>query len=252
MNLSQENAFLETDNESLQQEINSLTEQNKQNVLEKSRLEESIKELKETISQQQVMASKKTIDVESETSPKEKEEEEEEDEVFVYPADKEEEEDEEEEDEEEEEVFVYRGRDAVITEEEPIQQQEKLVDDVRTVPVDNSESIEKQIQARENKLKEYYEHQIGQLREKIQMTDSKVVRYADLYGAYKEKLMSAEQTKLGLFDEISRLTKEIGHAEDALTTTEVNYQKQVDAMTEYITRLQEELEAYKRRNYNQR
>ncbi|KAI7867485.1 uncharacterized protein EV154DRAFT_432396, partial [Mucor mucedo] len=154
--------------------------------------------------------------------------EEEDEEVFVYPKQEKLPKVEEEEDEDEE-VFVYRGMDAVDTPSTA----------TPTPPLTSKQYDEKDVLLREEKLKVYYEHQINNLTEKIQMTDSKAVRFASMYKSMKERLAKEEKDKQMMVAEIEKLNKNIKNVQDMLATTESNYQRQVDTMTEFITSLQE-------------
>ncbi|ORE08404.1 hypothetical protein BCV72DRAFT_248860 [Rhizopus microsporus var. microsporus] len=129
-------------------------------------------------------------------------------EKFIYPT---------KEEEEEEEVFVYTGMDA------PPAAKEEKEDEIAI-------------------LKTFYEQKINNLSEKLQMTDSKALRFANMYKMMKERLASEEKEKQQMFTEIEKLNKELKHVQDLLATTESNYQKQIDAMTEYITNLQQSAE----------
>ncbi|CAO3694090.1 unnamed protein product [Rhizopus microsporus] len=131
-----------------------------------------------------------------------------EEEKFIYPT---------KEEEEEEEVFVYTGMDA------PPSAKEEKEDEIAS-------------------LKTFYEQKINNLSEKLQMTDSKALRFANMYKMTKERLASEEKEKQLMFTEIEKLNKELKHVQDLLATTESNYQKQIDAMTEYITNLQQNAE----------
>jgi hypothetical protein len=166
-----------------------------------------------------------------------KEDEEEDEEVFVYPTTTKEVdipkaavEDEEEEDEE---VFVYRGMDAVPS------------PPATTTTTDPP--LQEDISAREGKLKSYYEHQVNNLTEKIQMTDSKALRFSSMYKSMKDRLIAEEKEKNLMLVEIERLNNELKKYQDLLTTTESNYQTQVDTMTEFISQLQQNLEDQQRR-----
>ncbi|KAG2202568.1 hypothetical protein INT47_012562 [Mucor saturninus] len=154
--------------------------------------------------------------------------EEEDEEVFVYPKQEKLPKVEEDEDEDEE-VFVYRGMDAVDTPSTA----------TPTPPLTSKQYDEKDVLLREEKLKVYYEHQVNNLTEKIQMTDSKAVRFASMYKSMKERLAKEEKDKQMMVAEIEKLNKNIKNVQDMLATTESNYQRQVDTMTEFITSLQE-------------
>lgn len=98
---------------------------------------------------------------------------------------------------------------------------------------------EKDVLIREEKLKSFYEYQVNNLTEKIQMTDSKAVRFASMYKSLKERLVKEEKDKQMMVAEIEKLNKNIKNVQDMLATTESNYQRQVDTMTEFISSLQE-------------
>ncbi|KAI8639864.1 hypothetical protein BD408DRAFT_445619 [Parasitella parasitica] len=166
-------------------------------------------------------------------------EQEQEEEAFVYPNNPTNEQ-KAKEDEEDEEVFVYRGLDAVPSASPPAP--EKLYS-------------EEDILKREARMKSHYEQQLGQLTEKIQMTDSKALRFAAMYKALKDRLALEDKEKQMMVTEIERLNKEVKNVQDLLATTESNYQKQVDAMTEFISSIQEHQEEQSRpqrrsNNYN--
>lgn len=108
-----------------------------------------------------------------------------------------------------------------------------------TPPLTSKQFDEKDVLIREEKLKSYYEHQVNNLTEKIQMTDSKAVRFASMYKSLKERLVKEEKEKQMMVAEIEKLNKNIKNVQDMLATTESNYQRQVDTMTEFISSLQE-------------
>ncbi|CEP14132.1 hypothetical protein [Parasitella parasitica] len=245
-NLEAVNKNLENENAQLQKELE----------LQRSNLESIQKELHDT---KELTRSKDTLDKEIQvdyvaTADKvdvpigetpqntenetEKKEEKEVHEVFVYPNNPTNEQKAKE--EEDEEVFVYRGMDAVPA----------------TSP-SAPEKIysEEDILKREAKMKAYYEQQLGQLTEKIQMTDSKALRFASMYTTLKDRLIQEDKERQMMVTEIERLNKEVKNVQDLLATTESNYQKQVDSMTEFISSLQESQEEQSRpqrrsNNYN--
>lgn len=183
---------------------------------------------------------KHTLDKEIQVDAvKEEEEEEDDDEVFVYPKTEEKAETSPApvvEEEEEEEVFVYRGMDAVI-------------DTPATTPLNTHHNEEENVSAREEKLKAYYEQQVNNLTEKIQISDSKAVRFASMYKAMKERLVKEDKEKQMMLAEIEKLNKDIKNVQDLLATTESNYQKQVDTMTEFISSLQQNAEDQQRNQH---
>ncbi|KAI7902735.1 uncharacterized protein BX663DRAFT_486539 [Cokeromyces recurvatus] len=208
--------------EKIQEQTKKINDLNLNNsyFLKKLNTEQALQELKDT---KETYNKRKMFDKETQVGLDVKDEEE--DTTFVYPieeksirienTDKKVDRKEEEE-EEEEDVFVYRGRDAVI--------------------VENNED---DISIREEKLKLYYEQKLKNLTDKIQMTDSKAVRFAEMYKSLKERLVKEDKEKERMTSEIERLNKEVKNVKDMLTTTEINYQKQVDTMTEFITSLQQ-------------
>jgi hypothetical protein len=208
---------------------------------------QELKNIKEASTSKSAQDKEIQVELANSTSVQEEEEEEEEDEdVFVYPSEdvkesipepiKEEEEEDEDEDEEET-VFVYRGKDAVTT----------ITEDESNTKQYN----ERDLQQREATLKSYYEPQISNLTEKVQMTDSKALRFAKLYKSLKDKVIEDDKEndkqKKEMHMEIDRLNKEVTKVQDLLTTTETNYRNQVDAMTEFISQLQEEIEQLKQK-----
>lgn len=191
----------------------------------------------------------KEIQVELIDSKTVEDDEEEDDDVFVYPKATNEDnqvsipepvKEELEEEDDDEEVFVYRGMDAVTPATEPITA-DTISDETNTKQYDEND-----LQQREDKLKSYYEHQINNLTEKIQMTDSKAFRFAQMYKSLKDKILEEDKEKdiqtQKLLAEIERLNKDVVRAQDLLTTTETNYRQQVDTMTEFISQLQEKAE----------
>lgn len=139
----------------------------------------------------------------------EKTEDEGDEEVFIYPKKAENE-------EEDEEAFVYTGVDALPTSAEK--------------DLGNQDAI--------LELKTSYEKQVNELTEKLQMSDSKALRLENMYKNAENQLASKEQLNQSMKLEIEKLNKKVKHVEDMMATTETNYQKQVDAMTELITTLQ--------------
>lgn len=169
---------------------------------------------------------------------------EEDEEVFIYP--KTEEPQVKEEEEEEEEVFVYRGMDAVIETPSIVPSKDTTVRDTQENGI-----TEKDVQAREEKLKACYEQQLDILTQKIQLTDSKAVRFASMYKSMKERLIKEDKEKQMMLAEIEKLNRDIKNVQDLLATTESNYQKQVDTMTEFISSLQQNAEEQQRQQHRQ-
>lgn len=176
-----------------------------------------------------------------------------EEEVFVYPnnsTDEQKTEDNKtEEEDEDEEVFVYRGMDAV-----PEPATETTSEPAIDVAAENGPQKiydEDDLLKREAKMKIYYEQRLENLTEKIQMTDSKAFRFAAMYKSLKDKLIKEDNEKQMMVTEIERLNKEVKNVQDLLTTTESNYQKQVDTMTEFISSLQQNQEEQSRHHQQQ-
>ncbi|KAI9485711.1 MAG: hypothetical protein EXX96DRAFT_598447 [Benjaminiella poitrasii] len=223
-------AELRVTSDKLEKENMRLQEELKQQELKTERALQELNDTKETNNK------KETSDKEIQVNPNDDDNADDDDTTFVYPKklieqtpielendnkkeEAKEEAKEESKEEEEEEVFVYRGRDAV---------------DSKT-----DHSNEDDILAREERLKSYYEQKVKNLTEKIQMTDSKAVRFASMYTSLKERLMKEDKEKEMMVAEIERLNKEVKNVQDMLATTETNYQKQVDTMTEFISSLQQ-------------
>lgn len=176
-----------------------------------------------------------------------------EEEVFVYPNNSTDEQkaknNNTEEEDEDEEVFVYRGMDAV-----PELATETTSEPATDVATENGPQKiydEDDILKREAKMKIYYEQRLEHLTEKIQMTDSKAFRFAAMYKSLKERLVKEDKEKQMMVTEIERLNKEVKNVQDLLATTESNYQKQVDTMTEFISSLQQNQEEQSRHHQQQ-
>lgn len=176
-----------------------------------------------------------------------------EEEVFVYPSSSTDEQktkdnntDEEDEDDE---VFVYRGMDAVA--EFATAATSELAIDTAAEKGPQKIYDEDDILKREAKMKNYYEQRLESLIEKIQMTDSKAFRFAAMYKSLKDRLIKEDNEKQMMVTEIERLNKEVKNVQDLLTTTESNYQKQVDTMTEFISSLQQNQEEQSRHHQQQ-
>lgn len=166
------------------------------------KLEKENKRLRQEIEQMHINR-QPTIDNETQTEIDNKEEDEE---VFIYPK----------KDEEENEVFVYTGMDALPTKEEKKKEEEDAISMLMTS----------------------YDQQINELTKKLQDSDSNAARLGKLYETTNDKLLSEEKEKQTMMLEIEKLNEQVRHAQDLLTTTKTNYQKQVDDMTEMITMLQ--------------
>lgn len=166
------------------------------------KLEKENKRLRQEIEQMHTNR-QPTIDNETQTEIDNKEEDEE---VFIYPK----------KDEEENEVFVYTGMDALPTKEEKKKEEEDAISMLMTS----------------------YDQQINELTKKLQDSDSNAARLGKLYETTNDKLLSEEKEKQTMMLEIEKLNEQVRHAQDLLTTTKTNYQKQVDDMTEMITMLQ--------------
>ncbi|KAI8348454.1 hypothetical protein EDC96DRAFT_448809 [Choanephora cucurbitarum] len=167
---------------------------------------------------------------EKELSSNEKKAKPEEEEVFVYPQSIQESSKSEPE-EEEEEVFVYRGMDALPEEskepkEEPKEISAKIYD-------------ENDMQQREEKLRLFYEKQLSQLNEKLQLVDGRAIRLNSLYLSSKEKLAAEEKEKHTMAEEVKQLTDQVKKLEDDLSSSKSDFQKYADSMTEYIATLQQ-------------
>ncbi|CAO3654946.1 unnamed protein product [Mucor hiemalis] len=220
------------------------TKLEKENKDLQKKIEEQKLELENVITNSAQEEKRSTLDKETQVDgAKEAVTNEEDEEVFIYPKTEEPQEKEEEEDEE---VFVYRGMDAVVDTPSP----EPLKDTTPT-DTDKSKITEKDVQAREEKLKVYYEQQLDSLTQKIQLTDSKAVRFASMYKSMKERLIKEDKEKQMMLAEIEKLNRDVKNVQDLLATTESNYQKQVDTMTEFISSLQQNAEDQQRQQHRQ-
>ncbi|SAL99156.1 hypothetical protein [Absidia glauca] len=103
---------------------------------------------------------------------------------------------------------------------------------------DDGEALETLIQEREIKLKQYYESQMEQLTEELQMADSKAERFSSMVDTLREKLIKEEDEKKTLNEKIAQLKDQIVKEQELLSTTESSYQKQLDVLTEYTSVLQ--------------
>ncbi|KAF7730379.1 hypothetical protein EC973_002185 [Apophysomyces ossiformis] len=176
-----------------------------------------------------------------------KEEEEDEEDVFVYPVVHQS-------DEENEDIFVYNGEDAPETNKHrPLSQESTAIVDTKeseqkNMQQENSDNAEVQENkwteedalAREATLTNHYENQIRQLTEKLQMADSKAVRYAKKVDILEGKLKESSDIEENLRLELEKLQKDYLKVEDQLATTEKNYQAQLDDMTVYLSALQQQ------------
>ncbi|RUS23526.1 hypothetical protein BC938DRAFT_475001, partial [Jimgerdemannia flammicorona] len=99
--------------------------------------------------------------------------------------------------------------------------------------------------ARELLLTNHYETKIQQLTGKLQLSDSKVVRFHKTMKVMKDKLTATEDEKDTLRKEMEKLQQKIATAEvgtfisSHLEMTESGYQKQLERMTNYIGELQQ-------------
>ncbi|KAG2200713.1 hypothetical protein INT46_006659 [Mucor plumbeus] len=262
---------LETINQKLQEENLQLQ---KELELQKSSLENAQKELndtKELIKTKSALDKEIQVDTIPDNAPnadnvdndieadndanntKTKDDVKKEEEVFVYPSSSTDEQktkdnntDEEDEDDE---VFVYRGMDAVA--EFATAATSELAIDTAAEKGPQKIYDEDDILKREAKMKNYYEQRLESLIEKIQMTDSKAFRFAAMYKSLKDRLIKEDNEKQMMVTEIERLNKEVKNVQDLLTTTESNYQKQVDTMTEFISSLQQNQEEQSRHHQQQ-
>ncbi|KAI8141645.1 hypothetical protein BJV82DRAFT_618558 [Fennellomyces sp. T-0311] len=152
----------------------------------------------------------------------------------------------EDEDEDEDEVFVYRGEDAVDVSNAVDGNPDSLEstngeasqEGQQTNGIVKSESPESQ--ARLAELEAYYENQLQQLTDKLQLADSKAVRFSKMVDTLKDRLSAENEENHRLVDENDRLQKEVIKVQELLDTTEKNYQQQLREMTEqYIEQMQQ-------------
>ncbi|KAI9484976.1 hypothetical protein BDB00DRAFT_852439 [Zychaea mexicana] len=164
------------------------------------------------------------------------------------------------EDEEDDEVFVYRGQDAPEDSSSPVdgtaeqelpikestasngeashEEQQQQQQQQQTNGIAKTESPE--CRAREVELAASYESQIRQLTDKLQLADSKAVRFSKMVDTLKDRLDAEVEEKHGLIGETERLAKELNKTQELLDTTEKNYQEQLRDMTEqYIAQIQQ-------------
>lgn len=76
------------------------------------------------------------------------------------------------------------------------------------------------------------------------MADGKAARFARLVDTLKERVAAETDENTRLAAENERLQKECAKVQELLTTTETNYQSQIDVMTEYITQLQQQQQQF--------
>ncbi|CDH58185.1 hypothetical protein RO3G_09354 [Lichtheimia corymbifera JMRC:FSU:9682] len=99
-----------------------------------------------------------------------------------------------------------------------------------------TESVD--VDAQQAAMEAYYESQLKQLNEKLEMADSKALRFSQMVQALKERLSSEGEQRSHLEQENERLQKEVDRVKEHLETTEKNYQDQIAMMTEnFLTQL---------------
>lgn len=132
---------------------------------------------------------------------------------------------------------VYTGVDTVLSTAEQEKEEE----------IGDKDKIENETKEENPEIKEtvfmmrvFYEQQIKNMNEKLQHTDTKASKFSDMYKSSKIKLDAEEKDRLLLQSEIERLNKEVKHVQDLLSTTESNYQKQLDTMTEFMVSIEEQ------------
>ncbi|KAI7856274.1 hypothetical protein BDC45DRAFT_533705 [Circinella umbellata] len=163
---------------------------------------------------------------------------------------------EEEEEEEDDDVFVYRGEDA--PEEKEVvsnsinENSEQTLESKKSTNGEASQEEKQQAingivtseshesKAREAELEAYYESQMKQLTVKLQLADSKAVRFAKMVDTLKDRLAGETEENHRLIGETERLQKDLNKTKELLDTTEKNYQEQLREMTEqYIAQMQQ-------------
>ncbi|CAO3694720.1 unnamed protein product [Rhizopus stolonifer] len=147
---------------------------------------------------------------------------------------------------------VYTGVDTVLStteqeKEEEIGNKDKIEDEAKEGANEETKEEVKKVKEEDPETKEtvfmmrvFYEQQIKNMNEKLQHTDTKASRFSDMYKSSKIKLDAEEKDRLLLQSEIERLNKEVKHVQDLLSTTESNYQKQLDTMTEFMVSIEEQ------------
>ncbi|KAG2220457.1 hypothetical protein INT45_004199 [Circinella minor] len=163
---------------------------------------------------------------------------------------------EEEEEEDDDDVFVYRGEDAPEEKEvvpnsinensEQILESKKSTNGEATQEEKQQEingivkSESHESKAREAELEAYYESQMKQLTDKLQLADSKAVRFAKMVDTLKDRLAGETEENHRLIGETERLQKDLNKTKELLDTTEKSYQEQLREMTEqYIAQMQQ-------------
>ncbi|KAG9295922.1 hypothetical protein G9A89_006661 [Geosiphon pyriformis] len=91
---------------------------------------------------------------------------------------------------------------------------------------------------REALIKNHYESKIHQLREKLELVDSKTVRIYKALKVMQDKLREANNEKESFQQEIARLKTEKMQMSFEFEEEKNNYQKQVDMMTDFMNTLQ--------------
>lgn len=101
-----------------------------------------------------------------------------------------------------------------------------------------TESID--INAQQAAMEAHYESRIKELNGKLEMADSKALRFSQMVQALKERLSSESEQRSHMEQENERLQKEVDRVKEHLETTEKNYQDQIAMMTEnFLTQFSE-------------
>jgi chromosome segregation ATPase len=87
---------------------------------------------------------------------------------------------------------------------------------------------------RENLIKNHYECKITQLKEKLQLSDSRAVRLDKALIMMKSKLADLEKGKSQADQEISKLQKELNQSKETLLEERNNHKSSIDTMTDWI------------------
>ncbi|KAI9029563.1 hypothetical protein CLU79DRAFT_734641 [Phycomyces nitens] len=135
----------------------------------------------------------------------------------------------------EEEVFVYRGKDSLPEPENDTQESKET--NAEDADVEKDHVTSESIAAREATLKNYYEIQIRQLTEKLQMADSKAVRYCKTVHTLRESMIEAEKDKQRSQEKVQKLQNDVIVLKEALTAKEIDLNNQVNTMTEFMNQL---------------
>ncbi|CAI2169160.1 11663_t:CDS:10 [Funneliformis geosporum] len=102
---------------------------------------------------------------------------------------------------------------------------------------DMSRKTEDDAKQREELIKNNYQFQIKQLNEKVQMADSKAVRFYEGLKIMKAKLIDAENEKSRVDEDISKLQKELDNIKEKLAEEKNAHKTSVDTMTDWIEKL---------------